>query len=251
MRRSLEKIGLPNDFRAFQRKRGVNLYLSACDLDTAERVIFGADENSESPSRRPCRPRRRSRSSTSRHVINGIDYVDGGVRNTANIDIAIEKGADLIICYNPFRPFLNRVEEESGESTYFADGRYIADRGLKHILNQVFRTMLHRGSSSHCSVTWRTIASSAISARRAARAGCELLCAQSAGVLATQRGRAARVRSVRDTIERNYDQLAEVFDHYGLEMSRTVAARKRSFWRRSSAMSFSNAPTSSSPSVTP
>ena len=47
MRGNLERMGMPNDFRAFKRKRGVRLYLSACDLDTAERVIFGADENSE------------------------------------------------------------------------------------------------------------------------------------------------------------------------------------------------------------
>ena len=53
---------------------------------------------------RPCRPRRRCRSSTSPARINGVDYVDGGVRHTANIDVAIEQGADLIICYNPFRP---------------------------------------------------------------------------------------------------------------------------------------------------
>lgn len=32
--------------------------------------------------------------------------------------------------------------------------------------------------------------------------------------------------SVRDTIERNFDQLSEVFSHYGLEMSRTAAAQK-------------------------
>ena len=49
MRRNLDRMGMPNDFRAFQRKRGVRLYLSACDLDTAERVIFGADENRGGP----------------------------------------------------------------------------------------------------------------------------------------------------------------------------------------------------------
>ena len=46
--------------------------------------------------------------------IDGVDYVDGGVRHTANIDVAIEKGADLVICYNPFRPFLNRVDDDEG-----------------------------------------------------------------------------------------------------------------------------------------
>ena len=47
LRRSLERLGMPNDFRAFYRKTRKRLYITACDLDTAERAIFGADENSE------------------------------------------------------------------------------------------------------------------------------------------------------------------------------------------------------------
>jgi hypothetical protein len=75
--------------------------------------------------------------------INGVDYLDGGIRHTANIDIAIEKGADLIVCYNPFRPFLNRIEADDGRPRYFAAGRYLSDRGLKVVMNQAFRTLLH------------------------------------------------------------------------------------------------------------
>ena len=86
-RERLERLDLPNDFRAFERRTGKKLYISACDLDTAERAIFGSDENCEvtisqavqASSALPLfyRPAR----------INGIDYIDGGVRNTANIDI--------------------------------------------------------------------------------------------------------------------------------------------------------------------
>jgi predicted acylesterase/phospholipase RssA len=147
LRNSLEKIKMPNDFRAFARKRGRKLYITACDLDTAERTIFGPDENSELTISQAVQ------ASTALPIfykparLNGVDYVDGGVRHTANIDIAIEKGADLIICYNPFRPFLNRVlnrvDAEDGDAAYFAEGRYLADRGLKVVINQVFRTLLH------------------------------------------------------------------------------------------------------------
>src|SRR5262249_23883111 len=143
LRSSLEKIKMPHDFRALSRKSPQRLYVTATDLDTAERVIFGADENCkltisqavQASSALPIfyKPAR----------LNGVDYVDGGVRHTANIDVAIEKGADLIICYNPFRPFLNRIDAEDTDTSYFADGRYLADRGLKAIINQVFRTLLH------------------------------------------------------------------------------------------------------------
>jgi NTE family protein len=47
LRLNLERNGLPNDFRAFERQQKCKLYLSACDLDTAERVVFGANENAD------------------------------------------------------------------------------------------------------------------------------------------------------------------------------------------------------------
>ncbi len=145
LRRNLQRAGAPNDFRALYRRTKRELYIGAMNLDTAERVIFGHDEEAsvtiseavQASSALPgfYRPAR----------IKGIDYVDGGVRRTANIDVAIEHGADLIICYNPFRPFSNRVrrrfDRERGK--YVHDGPLMADGGMLSILNQVFRTLLH------------------------------------------------------------------------------------------------------------
>jgi predicted acylesterase/phospholipase RssA len=225
LRNSLERIEMPNDFRAFYRKTRKRLYITACDLDTAERAIFGADENSEitisqavqASSALPIfyRPAR----------LNGVDYVDGGVRHTANIDIAIEKGADLIICYNPFRPFLNRVDAEDANATYFADGRYLSDRGLKVILNQVFRTLLH--SRLKLGVQ-RYLADDRFHGDIVLLEPRE----HDANFFAMnpvafwKRSEAVQhgFESVRTTIEQNYDQLREVFEGYGLELDRTVAA---------------------------
>ena len=115
MRRSLEKIRMPNDFRAFDAQAGSASSTSrACDLDTAERVIFGADENAEVTISQAMQASTSLPGFYKPARINGVDYVDGGVRHTANIDVAIEKGADLIICYNPFRPFLNRIDSDDG-----------------------------------------------------------------------------------------------------------------------------------------
>ncbi len=225
--RGLQRMKIPNDFRAFQRRRKRDLYITACDLDTAERVLFGPDENCEltisqavqASTALPLfyRPAR----------INGVDYVDGGVRRTANLDVAIEKGADLVICYNPFRPFLNRVDLEGGESHYFADGRYLSDRGMKLVLNQVFRTLLHSrlklGLQSYLADDRFQGDIVLLEPRE--------LDAEFFGLnpLAFWK-RAAAVQhgfeSVRATIEQNFDVLEEVFGAYGLEMSRTAARRR-------------------------
>lgn len=145
LRHNLERLGLSNDFRTHYRRTKRELYISAMNLDTAERVVFGHDEDAsvtiseavQASTSLPgfYRPAR----------IKGIDYVDGGVRRTANIDVAIEHGADLVICYNPFRPFSNRVRRrfDRMRGTYVYDGQPLADGGVLGILNQVLRTLLH------------------------------------------------------------------------------------------------------------
>ncbi len=135
---NMAKVGVPNFFADFYRETGRKLYITATNLDNAERVVFGPEDDHgltiseavQASSALPgfFKPAR----------INGTDYVDGGVRRTANIDVAVEQGADLIICYNPFRPYLNDPHVPGR-----AGGRYLSDRGLHTVLNQVLRTLLH------------------------------------------------------------------------------------------------------------
>jgi predicted acylesterase/phospholipase RssA len=145
LRHNLARRHMPNSFKALYQARKRELYIVAMNLDSAERVVFGHDEDSsltisesvQASTALPgfYRPAR----------IRGVDYVDGGVRRTANIDVAIEHGADLIICYNPFRPFSNRVvrKYDPQKDEYVADSMQLADRGMLMILNQVLRTLLH------------------------------------------------------------------------------------------------------------
>ena len=227
LRGNLERIGIPNDFRAFERKRGRQLYVSACDLDTAERVVFGADENAEASISQAVQASTALPLFYKPARINGVDYVDGGVRHTANIDVAIEKGADLIVCYNPFRPFLNRVDASDHSSSYFSDGRYLSDRGLKVVLNQVFRTLLHSRLKLGMQ---RYLADDRFQGDIVLLEPRE----QDAQFFALnplafwKRSEAVQhgFESVRRTIEQNFDQLRAVFARYGLDLNRNVARRK-------------------------
>ena len=116
------------------------------NLDTAERVVFGHDEDASVTISEAVQASTALPGFYKPARIHGIDYVDGGVRRTANIDVAIEHGADLIICYNPFRPFSNRVApplRPRRPATYVHEGAPLADGGMLSVLNQVFRTLLH------------------------------------------------------------------------------------------------------------
>ena len=230
---NLQRIRMPNDFRAFERKRDKGLYVTACDLDTAERVVFGADENCEVSISQAVQASTALPGFFRPARINGVDYVDGGVRHTANIDIAIEKGADLIVCYNPFRPFLNRIDAEDGESTYFANGRYLSDRGLKAVINQVFRTLLH--SRLKLGIQ-RYLADDRFQGDIVLLEPREHD-AEFFGVNplafwkrweAVQHG----FESVRTSIEQNFEPLSTVLGRYGLQLDRAAARRKAERMRK-------------------
>jgi predicted acylesterase/phospholipase RssA len=112
------------------------LYVVAVDLDSGEAVAFGK------PGWRDVPVSRAVEASTAlpalyRPVrIQGRDYVDGGVKKTAHINLAIQNGADLVICINPIVPFLNDTAQGPLRG-------HISNRGITWVLDQVMRIMLH------------------------------------------------------------------------------------------------------------
>lgn len=145
IRRNLEGAGLSNDFRILYRRTRRELYISAMNLDTAERVVFGHDEDASVTISEAVQASTALPGFYKPARLKGVDYVDGGVRRTANLDVAVEHGADLIICYNPFRPFSNRVQRrfDRASGRYVHDGEPLTESGILSVLNQVFRTLLH------------------------------------------------------------------------------------------------------------
>lgn len=138
IRVNLKRNGVPNHFRLLKLERNKDLYIGSTNLNTAEAVVFGHDEDcsvtiSEAVQASTAipgffRPAR----------INGHDYIDAGVRKTANISQAVKHGAELIIAYNPFRPFVNYHADQ-----LLHDKRTMSDMGIATVLNQAFRTLLH------------------------------------------------------------------------------------------------------------
>ncbi len=227
MRRNLDGAGLPNDFKQFHRTRKRELYISAMNLDTAERAVFGHDEDSSLTISEAVQASTALPGFYKPARIRGIDYVDGGVRRTANLDVAVEHGADLVICYNPFRPFSNRPKRRFDRETrsYIVEGKRMADGGLLSVLNQVFRTLLH----SRLQYGLRQLRDDpnfkgdiiVIEPKDTDSNFFEL------NALAYwERMRAAKLgyQSVTDSIERNYDLVRSILARYDLTMTRRNVA---------------------------
>lgn len=142
IRHNLERNGLPNNFRQLKLMRGKSLYIGATNLNTAQSVVFGHDEDnsvtiSEAVMASTAIPAF-FKPARIGPVGREQDYVDAAVRKTANLSVAVRHGASLIICYNPFRPFVNYRHRLNAN-----DRSSIADFGMAVIINQAFRALLH------------------------------------------------------------------------------------------------------------
>ncbi|MCB9134604.1 MAG: patatin-like phospholipase family protein [Anaerolineales bacterium] len=124
---------------------GKELYIIATDLDTGGRAVFG-NGYLEAPISLAV-----AASSALPLVYKPIridqrEYVDGGMRGNASLDLAIEHGAKLVICINPLVPFDN---SEHNVPLLGPDGGYLSVKGLQAIANQVTRINLHSGLHYH------------------------------------------------------------------------------------------------------
>ncbi|MBN1283274.1 MAG: patatin-like phospholipase family protein [Proteobacteria bacterium] len=141
-RENIERNRLTNDFCEAARITGKRLYISAVRLDGARRVVFGADEEDSLTISEAIQASTALPGFYKPAHIGGEDYVDGGVQETANIDTAVEKGAKLIVCYNPFRPYDPELFVK-GMSRRRRSGKRLATDGIATVLNQILRAFFH------------------------------------------------------------------------------------------------------------
>jgi NTE family protein len=135
---ALSDGGRTNDFRLVEPE----LYLTATDLDTCERIVFGEDGWSDVPISKAVE------CSTALPIVykpvdlKGRQFVDGGIRSTTNVDIAVEKGAKFIVVVNPLVPYVNDFEKTI-PTMFGTRVRRVSDMGLPAIANQTFRLIAH------------------------------------------------------------------------------------------------------------
>ncbi|HET9050450.1 MAG TPA: patatin-like phospholipase family protein [Candidatus Dormibacteraeota bacterium] len=144
IRRVLDLPGLTDDFRQL----GPELHVVACALDNDERVVFSPFRNAHVPISRAAAASCAIPVLFKPVRIDGVDYVDGGIKGNAAIDVAVDRGASLIVVINPIVPLDARgmhVPESMREQV----GRRLTDMGMRGVYNQVFRGMLHDGLLDH------------------------------------------------------------------------------------------------------
>src|SRR5947209_4611205 len=128
-----------NDFRELESE----LYLTATDLDTCERIVLGRDEWDDVPISLA------SAASTALPMIykpveiKGRQFIDGGIRSTTNVDVAVEAGAKFVVVVNPLVPYVNDFQKVIPTMTGSRERR-VADMGFPQIGYQAFKLLAHQ-----------------------------------------------------------------------------------------------------------
>src|SRR3954451_11265539 len=93
MRAVLSDPDRTDDFRLLENE----LYLAATDLDTCERIVFGAEGWDDVPISTGVRASTALPMVYKPVRVKGRELVDGGIVSTTNLDIAVEAGAKFVV----------------------------------------------------------------------------------------------------------------------------------------------------------
>jgi NTE family protein len=127
-----------NDFRLLDSE----LYLTATDLDTTERVVLGEGDWAEVPISTAVAASGALPMIYEPVEVNGREFIDGGIRSTTNVDVAVEHGAKFIVVINPLVPYANDFRKRIPTITG-TRARRVSDMGFTAIGNQAFRLLSH------------------------------------------------------------------------------------------------------------
>ena len=128
-----------DDFRMLENE----LYIAATDLDTCERIVFGAKDWDDIPISTAVRASTALPMVYKPVEIKGRHLVDGGIRSTTNVDIAVEHGAKFVIVVNPLVPYVNDFQKVI-PTMWGSRVRRVADMGFPQIGYQAFKLLAHQ-----------------------------------------------------------------------------------------------------------
>ena len=128
-----------DDFRLLQNE----LYLAATDLDTCERIVFGAEGWDDVPISTAVAASSALPMIYKPVRIKDRELIDGGIVSTTNLDIAVEAGAKFIVVVNPLVPYVNDFRKRIPTITG-SRARRVSDMGFPQIGYQAFKLLAYQ-----------------------------------------------------------------------------------------------------------
>ena len=117
--------------------------MTATDLDNGERVVFGSPGQDDVPISEAVAASAALPMVFRPREIGGRQLVDGGIRSTTNLDVAVERGAKLILVINPLVPYVNETIR-TADTPAGSHARRVSDMGFAQIGYQSFKLLAHQ-----------------------------------------------------------------------------------------------------------
>jgi NTE family protein len=209
-----EAPGRTDDFRQLRHK----LFLVATDLNTATAVAFGSPGWEHVPISRAVQASAALPGLFPPVEIDGRHYVDGVLVKTLHASIALNEGAKLLLCVNPIVPFDAEIaQNQSG-------GRPISliAGGFPTVIGQTFRSIVHSRMRAGMSRYGSEFPDADVLLFEPSRGDAELFFTNVFSYAERERLSEHAYQTMRRQLFRRYDELAPVFERYGISIDRGV-----------------------------
>ncbi len=134
MAQILAEVGPGDDFRKLPKP----LFIPAVDLDRGRYRIFGAPGLDHVPVSRAVAASSAIPILFQPVQIDGADYIDGGTGRVANMDVAVDEGAGLLVVINPV-VHLDNDRRTTCLPTCYGFCRGLKSKGMAYIADQAIR----------------------------------------------------------------------------------------------------------------
>ena len=226
IRAYLERIynmkGRTDDFR----RLGKHLVVVAADLDSGQAVRFGEPGFDHIPISRTVQASGALPGLYPPVEIDGRYYVDGVLLKTLHASVALEAGADLVICVNPIVPVDTVRAVEAG---IMKRGKLL-ERGLPSVMSQTFRTLIHSRLEVGMAAYETRFKDSDVVLIQPERDDYLMFFTNIFGFAERRTVAEHAYLSTRRFLLQNYGRLAPVFARHGLRLRREVLEQERDLW---------------------
>jgi NTE family protein len=226
LRLYLERIyqlkGRSNDFRTL----GKRLIVVASDLDSGQPVRFGEAGFDHVPISRAVQASSALPGLYSPVEIDGRHYVDGVLLKTLHASVALEAGADLVLCVNPIVPVDTVMAADAGHM----ERGSLLEWGLPTVLSQTFRTLIHSRMEVGMATYESKFKDADVVRLEPGRDDAEMFFTNVFG-FAERRAVCQRAyQTTRQYLLAHLDTLEPVFARHGLTLRRDVLLEERDLW---------------------
>ncbi len=228
IRQYLEKIwsikGRTDDFR----RLGKRLVVVATDLDSGQAARFGEPGLDHIPISRAVQASGALPGLYPPVEIEGRHYVDGVLLKTLHASVALEAGAELLLCINPVVP----VDTVNAVEAGLMKRGNLLDRGLPTILSQTFRTLVHSRLEVGMAAYERRYGDRNVVLIQPRRDDFKMFFTNIFGLAERREVCAHAYQMTRRTLLDRYDELAPVFARHGVTLRKDVLLEPRDLWEQ-------------------